>query len=541
MTNIFIAKNIITMNPEQPQATHVATENGRIIDVGGAELESKGKLNTQFENKILMPGFIEGHAHTAEGTLWRYTYCGFYDRKDPNGKMWKGLKNLKSVIERLKDAEKKLEDDTTPLPAWQLDPIYFDNIRVNRGDLDEISKTRGIGIMHASGHIMNVNTKALELAGMMKTGIDHPGVPLGEDGIPTGELKGPEVMNPVGIHIGFGADLLECDEQGLRDFAKLCVRSGTTTVTDLAAKLGEESIENMIKVTNEEDFPVTIVPYRMFIGMTPDELLNYVEKIKLKSTERLKLGGIKVVADGSIQGFSARLKEPYHNGAENGLWYTSPEQMEEVYLGALQRGLQVHTHTNGDEATELAIVIMKKVLEKCPVEDHRFTLQHCQLGSDDQFKQMKEMNMCVNLFANHHFYWGDEHYRLTVGPERAERMNPCATALKYKVPMGIHSDAPITPLAPLFTAWCAVNRITASGRVLGEKERISVQDALYAITMGAAYTLKLENEIGSIEKGKKADFVVLEDDPTTVKPSELKDVKVWGTIQNERIFEAKSI
>ena len=146
--------------------------------------------------------------------------------------------------------------------------------------------------------------------------------------------------------------------------------------------------------------------------------------------------------------------------------------------------------------------------------------------------------MCVNLFANHHFYWGDQHYSTTVGPERAERMNACATAQRSGVPFTIHSDAPVTPLGPLFTAWCAVNRLTASGRVLGAHERISVADALQAITLGAAYTLKLDHEIGSIESGKRADFCVLDDDPTAVPPEKLKDVRVWGTVQGGRVFQA---
>ena len=146
--------------------------------------------------------------------------------------------------------------------------------------------------------------------------------------------------------------------------------------------------------------------------------------------------------------------------------------------------------------------------------------------------------MCVNLFANHHFYWGDAHYNLTVGPERAERMNACRTALESDVPMAMHSDAPITPLAPLFTAWCAVNRLTASGRVQGEAERISVDEALYAVTLGAAYTLHLDGEVGSIETGKRADFAVLEEDPTAVDGMALKDVPVWGTVQGGRVFAA---
>jgi hypothetical protein len=264
--------------------------------------------------------------------------------------------------------------------------------------------------------------------------------------------------------------------------------------------------------------------------------------LKKKTTDRLKLGRIKAVADGSIQGFSARMRWPgYYNGAPNGLWYTAPDQLSELYRLALEAGVQVHTHTNGDEATEMALDMLEGALKANPSPDHRFTLQHCQLADLAQFRRMKKLDMCVNLFANHHFYWGDEHYRLTVGPDRALRMNACSTALTTGVPMAIHSDAPVTPLGPLFTAWCAVNRITASGRVQGEAEKIAAKDALYAITLGAAYTLHMDNEVGSIETGKRADFAVLEDDPYSVDPENLKDVKVWGTVQGGRIFDAKSL
>jgi len=251
---------------------------------------------------------------------------------------------------------------------------------------------------------------------------------------------------------------------------------------------------------------------------------------------------IKVVVDGSIQGFSARIRWPgYHNGAPNGLWYISPEHLRHIINESLEKGLHIHTHTNGDEATELVLDCMEEGLLQHPSPDHRFTLQHCQLADSAQFRRMAKLGMCVNLFANHHFYWGDEHYNLTVGPERATRMNACATALENGVPMAIHSDAPITPLGPLFTAWCAINRLTASGRTQGEEEKIDVDEALYAITLGAAYTLKLDGEIGSIETGKRADFAVLEDDPEETDPTKLKDVKVWGTVQDGRIFPAVDI
>lgn len=541
-TTIYAARKIITMNPNQPEATHVAVRDGRILGAGALEdLTGWGDhtLDERFADKVLMPGFVEGHAHSMEGALWSFTYVGWFDRKDPDGRTWDGLTSVDEVVARMSEAAARMEDPEAPLLGWGLDPIYMDNVRVTRHDLDRVSATRPVGIVHASGHILNVNTKGLELAGLLHENNDHPGIPLGADTLPTGELKSPEIMMPAGRHVGMDRAFLAADPEGLRNYGKLCVRAGVTTSSDLGQQLTDELVEMFAEVTGAEDYPACIAAFRINMGMSPVELVDYTASLKARSTERMHLGQIKVIADGSIQGFSARLKWPgYYNGAPNGLWYVAPDQLAEIYTLALQKGVQVHTHTNGDEATQLAIDTLEQALKTAPDEDHRFTLQHCQLASAAQFRQMARLGMCVNLFANHHFYWGDEHYRLTVGPERAERMNACRNALDEGVPVAIHSDAPVTPLGPLFTAWAAVHRLTASGRVQGAAQRITVAEALYAITMGAAITLKMDHLIGSIETGKRADFAVLGDDPGAVDPMVLKDIEVWGTVQGGRIFAA---
>ena len=541
-TTIFRAKSILTMNPARPRASHVAVRDGRILGAGNLdELRGWGDyaLDERFADKILMPGFVEGHAHVMEGTLWRNVYCGYFDRVDPDGRVWSGVKTRDALLARLAEAEARLDDPQAPLAGFQFDPIYMDSPGLSRHDLDRVSASRPIGILHASGHIMNFNSRALELAGMLRSGIQHPGVELADDGLPIGALSSPQVYMPVAPHVGMGGSITDTDERGLRDFARLCVRSGTTTVTDLAAGLDDAAVEMLQRVTAADDFPARLVPLKFFMGHTPEALVDSSAALRAQSSERLSLGRIKVIVDGSIQGFSARLRWPgYFNGAPNGLWYVAPEQLAEIYRRALQAGVPVHTHTNGDEATDLALDTLEAALAAHPGRDHRFTLQHCQLADAAQFRRLAALGLCVNLFANHHYYWGDEHYRLTVGPERAERMNACRTALDCGVPMAIHSDAPVTPLGPLFTAWCAVNRLTTSGRIQGEAERISVDQALRAITLGAAYTLHLDGEIGSIEVGKRADFAVLEADPTQVEAAALKDVPVWGTVQGGRVFAA---
>jgi predicted amidohydrolase YtcJ len=545
---IYAAHRVLTMNPSRPEATHVAVREGRILGAGSLE-ELRGwgdhELDLRFADKVLMPGLVEGHSHLMAGTLWRYVYSGYFDLCDPDGRLWPGARSLEEVAAALARSAASSEG---PIVGWGFDPIYFDprgmgvagtGVRCVREDLDRVSATRPVAVLHASGHILNVNTVALRLAGFLRAGIDHPAFPLGADGLPTGELKGPEAMLPVLGHVGLNREFLSGDETGMRAFARLAVRAGVTTATDLAATLQEAEVETLARVTAEADYPLRLVPLLRLIGMKPAEAVARARALRERSTEQLRLGRIKAVADGSIQGFSARLRWPgYFNGAPNGLWYTAPEVLRECYTLALREGLQVHTHTNGDEATEMALDQFAAALAAAPRADHRFTLQHVQLADAALFRRMKALGVGVNLFANHHNNWGDQHRRITVGPERAERMNACATSLREGVPLAIHSDAPITPLAPLFTAWCAVHRLTASGHVLGAHERITVPEALRAITLGAAHSLGLDGEIGSIECGKRADFCVLGEDPTAVPPERLKDVPVWGTVQGGRVFQA---
>lgn len=539
-TTIYQARRILTMNPARPDASHVAVRDGRILGAGTLEeLASWGPytLDTRFANMVLMPGLIEAHSHAMAGSLWRHVYCGCFDVTDPQGRVWPGLKTLDAVVAALRAAAQ--DSSRQAIVGWGFDPIFFSAARCARADLDRVSSERPVAILHASGHILNVNSCTLTRGGFLRTGIEHPGYPLGADGMPTGELKGPDAMLPVMPHLGLDASFLFADEEGLQNFARLCVNSGVTTATDMAALLSEDEVSTMLRVTGGADYPLRLVPLLRLFGVRPKEAVERAIALQAQSTDQLRLGRIKAVADGSIQGFSARMRWPgYFNGAPNGLWYMAPETLREVYEEALENGIQVHTHTNGDEAIDMALDAMEAALRRCNAADHRFTLQHCQLADAAQMRRMKPLGLHVNLFANHHFYWGDQHYATTVGPERAERMNACRTALREGLPFSIHSDAPITPLGPLFTAWCAVNRRTATGQILGAQECIEVADALRAITLGAAATLKLDGEIGSIECGKRADFCVLEEDPATVAPQALKDLRVWGTVQGGRVFQA---
>jgi len=545
---VYQARKIITMNPVQPEARFVAVRDGRVLAVGDLDrMKAWGhfELDTRFADKVLMPGLVEGHCHLKEGGMWALPYLGWFDRRDPKGKLWTGLRAMDAVVARLREIDLQMsaagKPAEEPLIGWGFDPIYFGGERMTVEHLDLASATRPIVIAHANGHLMNVNSPMLRLAGITRD-TEIEGVMRFANGEPNGELQEPAAMFPVVRQVGGAGLLAPMDDAGMQGFAAIARLQGVTTATDLVNKLSEADCAVLERACADENYSVRILPaFQAFHGTHgAAQGAEHVGALMARNTDRLRYGLVKMMLDGSIQGFSARLRWPgYFNGAPNGIWVTAPAQYEADFETYHRAGLIVHTHTNGDEASEVAINAIERVLARSPRPDHRHTLQHGQMIDAPLFRRMAAQGLCANLFTNHIWYWGDQHYEMTMGPDRASRIDACRTALDNGVALAIHSDAPVTPLGPLFTAWCAVNRVTPSGRVLGEGDRITVAEALRAITLGAAWTLKLDHEIGSIECGKRADFCVLDDDPLTAAPMALKDIGIWGTVLSGRLFPAK--
>jgi len=551
-TTVYLARKILTMNPRQPTATHIAVRDGRVLAVGDDLERMRGwgrfDVDERFKEHVLMPGLVEGHCHLKEGGMWIWPYLGWFDRRGPDGRNWPGIRSMEMAVTRLREIDAAMDSQARPalepLIAWGFDPIYFGAERMTVEHLDRVSAARPIVVAHSNGHLMSVNSAMLRLAGITPDS-DTEGVMKFDSGPragePNGELQEPAAMFLVQRKIGTVGLLGPVDEAGMRNFAAMACMQGVTTATDMVNQLTPSGCELLERVCADPQFGVRILPaFQAFHGTHgAAEGAAHVKSLVSRNSDRLRYGLVKMMVDGSIQGFSARLRWPgYFNGAPNGIWVTAPAQYEADFETYHRAGLHIHTHTNGDEASLAAIDAIERVLARAPRPDHRHTIQHGQMLDAPMCRRMACLGLAANLFANHVWYWGDQHAEVTMGPDRAERINPCRTALESGVPLAIHSDAPVTPLGPLFTAWCAVNRLTPSGRVLGAAERITVAEALRAITLGAAYTLKLDHEVGSLECGKRADFCVLEDDPLGVDTVALKDVGVWGTVLSGRILAA---
>ncbi len=543
---LYTASVIRTMDSSMPIAEAVVVLDGHIVAVGAIDdLTSRfpdAVRDDRFADNVLLPGFVEAHAHRLEGGVWGFPYVGYFPRSDPDGRRWDGCRSIDEVVARLREIERSMIDADEPLIAWGLDPIYFAGDRLVASHLDRVSSSRPIFIMHANLHIATVNSELMRSCGIDRT-IDIEGLPKDANGDPVGELQELVGMSLAG-NILMRLFASSGSPEATRRFGQLACNAGITTVTDLGSTgLGSDGpVDDYDAVVNDPTFPARISVFfnPAFAGGNIERCVDRIAELRACSTEKLRFGHVKIVIDGSIQGFTARLLPPgYFGDQPNGIWLVAPEQVMSQVRAFHDAGLMIHAHCNGDEAAEVFLDAVEAALAANPRSDHRHTVQHCQLTTGDQYLRMRQLGLCANLFANHTYYWGDQHAALTVGPNRAATMNAARTALDVGVPMSMHCDAAVTPLGSLHVAWCAVNRVTATGVVLGPDERISVAEALHAITIGAAYQLHMDHEIGSITEGKRADFAVLESDPLEVDPMSLKDIAVWGTVVGGVPFQAQ--
>ncbi|MFK7868733.1 MAG: amidohydrolase [Roseobacter sp.] len=532
MITVYSARKIITMDRNCPEATHVAVRDGMILAVGGADCADgwgEARIDDRFADAVIMPGLIEAHAHVIAGGIWRYTYCGHYARTDPDGRVWDGVGTYDALIERLR----KVAAETPagqPVVGWGADPNFLEGRRLDKIHLDQVSTKHPVAVAHSNFHLVSANSMALEKAGL-DAGTNIEGVVRGADGTPNGELQEFAAMGPVMDVTGMNFSDL-ADEAGLRAYGHVARTCGVTTVAELLSDLHEEEVAMIERVVHEPSFPARYVPIMNAMVDAPEVEAARAVSLRPRSTDKLYLGRAKLFTDGAIQGYTAKLKAPgYFKGEDHGCWNMTPEHFAAAVMALHKAGVKMHIHTNGDAASELAIEALEAAMLVSPNPDLRHTLEHVQLAGRDQFKRIKALGATVNLFGNHLYYFGDVHWTRTIGPDRARRMNACRDAADiFDGEFAIHSDAPVTPMAPLFTAWAAVNRMTEGGRTLGNSQQITVPQALHCITLGAAHVLKLDHAVGSIQTGKFADFCVLGEDPLSVDPKALKDVPIMATV-----------
>ena len=520
-TTVFRNARIHTMDPRRPAAEALAVRAGRLVAVGSesdvAAAAGRSARVVDLSGRTVVPGFVESHCHFLMTGL---TLRQVDARTPPNTR-------IADVRARVAEFARRL-----PRGQWILGWGYDDTLiaearALTRQDLDAVAPDHPVYIRHISGHLSYANGAALKIAGLGRGAQSPDGghIVLDAAGDPTGELHERPAQALVNRHVP--PVEMPALRQALRDALPMFARVGVTSIHDalvgVAAGLADFHAYQAGVASGDLPLRATLFPAYTLAG-----------QFMFHSgfgDDRLRLGPLKHIADGSIQGHTAALCDPYFDRPGlTGLQVLSDKELVDRYRDAHALGFQLATHGNGDAAIEAILDAYETVLTEDPKADHRFRIEHCQMATEAQLDRMQRLGVMASFFAVHTYYWGDRHERLFLGPGRAHRIDPLASALGRDIHFALHSDCPVTPVAPLMSVWSAVNRITREGRVIGPEQRIAMEHALRAFTLDAAYLAFEDGIKGSLTPGKLADWVLLERDPLTAPAEEIKDIGVMETV-----------
>ena len=570
---IYFGGPILTMVKDQDRAEALAVKNGQILAVGTKSevmaLKASDTTMVDLGGKTLMPGFFDPHSHVVLQAIKLSTA-----NLDPIP-----IGNAGSIEDIQLIMKSWIQDNKLKPGAWGIGWGYDDTgikeqRHPNRDDLDAVSTEHPILLMHISGHLMTCNSRMLEVLGITDETKDPEGGVIQRR---AGSLEPNGVLEENAMFVvleKFPApspeEAMDILEAGIRHYA----RAGITTAQDCAT--GKGTWQLLDALAKADRLPVDVIAWPLYKGID-DETFDVIAAHK-HDNGRLKVGGVKLVLDGSLQGYTGYLSKPYHVQPDAGkivgdhcdteeaeTIFVSPENKTGVpdAIPAAQKDyrgyssmtqaqvdtwikrcdaadLQVHAHTNGDAATDMLIEAVKKARTDKPRPDLRTTIIHAQTMREDQLDFSAQHGLSPSFFPIHVYFWGDRHRDLFLGSQRAARINPARSALDRDIKITLHHDAPIAGIELLTVAWTAVNRITSSGKELGPEQRITPFEALRAITADAAWQNFEEDRKGTLEAGKLADLVVLSDDPLAVDPMKIREIQVIETIkEGKSVFSAK--
>jgi predicted amidohydrolase YtcJ len=525
---IFLNATVITMAREGDIAEAVAVREDKIIAVGSnndiRKLVGPATKAIDLAGKTLLPGFYAAHDHfPSSGRVALYDV-------DLNSPPIGTIRTMDDIVAALREKVAR-----TPRGKWVVGRGYDDTLikeqrHPTRDDLDRASTEHPIWIVHTSGHLGVANSLALKLAEVTKDTPQPEGGRIRIDpqtGEPNGVIEERTSLvsrlTPALTHEQRLETIRLCDHEYLAKgvTTTYIAGGGAGIVPDLAEARNRNWLHLRAKA--------------MFAGSSTKPMPLEQAARLTPFAEFVRASGVKFWHDGSLQGFTGFLTAPYATQPEGRTEYVgypsrSREKLVELIRPYHRAGYQVAIHANGDAAIDDVLAAFAQVQKEFPREDARHRIEHCQTPREDQLDRIKELGITPSFFVGHVYYWGDRHRDIFLGPERAGRISPLASALARGIRFTIHNDTPVTPVDPLLLVWCSVNRITRDGKLLGDGQRISAFASLRAVTADAAWQNFEEASKGTIEVGKLADFVVLAENPLQIDPLGIKDIPILETI-----------
>lgn len=525
---LFINGNVLTMDTENRIVEALAVRADRIEAVGSTEqimaLAEEGSEVVDLRGRTVLPGFIDAHGHFPGSGL---KVIAADLNSPPIGK----LTAMEEVLAALKQ-----QADKTPAGKWVSGFGYDDTLLAEqrhptRAELDTVSMDHPVVAMHISGHMLVANSVALAEVGIDATTPDPEGGVIGR-------LPGSSEPNGLLEEAARMSIMLKMQDMSLMDTLRLMQAAATEYAALGVTTAQSGGVSKQMAMGLSLFSRLGVIPQRLVLFPFETEfgesLLNGEYQPEDYNTERVVMGAIKLVADGSIQGYTGYLSEPYytpyHGDASYRGYPTIPREKLFAQVSALhQAGYQIAIHGNGDESIEDILDAFEAAQREHPVDDPRMILIHAQMARQDQVARMKALGVTPSFFSAHTWYWGDRHRDMFMGPERAAVISPARWAQDNGVRFSSHLDTPVTPMLPLQAVWSQVHRITHGGDVLGPEQRIDVMAALRAVTIDAAWQVFQEGNRGSLEPGKYADLVVLSGSPLA-DPMGLRDLVVEQTV-----------
>ncbi len=513
-----------------------AIQDNRILAVGSNErimsaAGSKAEL-VDLQGRTVLPGFIEPHIHFGLMALtgdWLDIGPLKYDTTE------KALSALTEVA--------NTGNENEWIVARQFDPsLQAGPAMLTVRELDAVSSTRPVFVLNASGHLAYVNSRLLQLAGIDRDTPNPPGAEYYryEDGTPNGAMT-QKAWVPI---LTSNKELLEAFDSGAVDagiqVGNEAAALGITTLCDMATggASGYQEIGNYHKMFASGKMKSRIRAYLY------SEVADMWDKSDVRfgeGDENVRVVGWKVVSDGSNQGYTGRQREPYINEHHHGVYYVQPEDLHHMVRQRGQQGWPLAIHGNGDAAIDSILdAIESAASDGLDMKSLRCRIEHCSILHDEQIARMKNLGVSPSFLINHVYYWGKAMRDDVFGPEKVQLLDRCASVDKAGIKWTVHSDTPVSPLGSLHNIRVAVARDLwkEPGNVLAPQERVPVEAAIRAVTINAAWQCHSEQEIGSIEKGKLADFVILDADPRKVEAAEISGIKVSETWMNgKQVFQ----